>query len=233
MALKLYYDFMSQPCRAAFIFLKLNKIPFEHKRVALRNGEHRSADFKKISPISLVPVIDDDGFILTESVAILKYLALKHNVPDHWYPRTDLKAQARIDEYLNYQHFSTRLNMAMLFQNLAILPRLRNKPVDWKQVEKFRKGTEVTVNQIDQYFLKDNRPYLAGDDISLADLVGICEVMQLYACCEERFVESNLNVNSWLERVKPQLDPYFDESNVMVNKVREHFLKTPPVQPKL
>ncbi|XP_069136424.1 glutathione S-transferase theta-1-like [Argopecten irradians] len=233
MALKVYYDFMSQPCRALYIFLKLNKIPFEHKLVALRKGEHMGEDFKKVSPISRVPVIDDDGFVLTESVAILKYLAAKHNVPDHWYPRNDIKAQARVDEFMNYQHLSTRINMAMLFQNLTIIPRMRNKPVDWKKVESFRKGVGITVDQIDKHFLKDNRPFLAGDNMSIADILGICEVMQLYACCEERFIESNPTVNAWAERLKPKLAPYFEESNVVVYKVREHFLKNPPTQPKL
>jgi glutathione S-transferase len=36
--LKVYYDSMSQPSRAVLIFLKLNKIPFEDKPVALMSG---------------------------------------------------------------------------------------------------------------------------------------------------------------------------------------------------
>lgn len=36
--LKLYYDLMSQPSRAVYMFVKLNKIPFEDKAVALRTG---------------------------------------------------------------------------------------------------------------------------------------------------------------------------------------------------
>lgn len=40
MALKYYYDLMSQPSRAIYIFLKANKINFEAKPVALRKGRH-------------------------------------------------------------------------------------------------------------------------------------------------------------------------------------------------
>ena len=36
--LKYYYDLMSQPCRAVYIFLKMNNIPFEENAVALRKG---------------------------------------------------------------------------------------------------------------------------------------------------------------------------------------------------
>lgn len=38
--LKLYYDLMSQPSRALYMFVKLNKIPFEDKAVALRSGNY-------------------------------------------------------------------------------------------------------------------------------------------------------------------------------------------------
>lgn len=38
MALKFYYDLMSQPSRTVYMFLKLNKISFEDKKVALRKG---------------------------------------------------------------------------------------------------------------------------------------------------------------------------------------------------
>lgn len=41
------------------------------------------------------------------SVAILRYLAKSRKVPDHWYP-SDLKQQARVDEYLEWQHTNTR-----------------------------------------------------------------------------------------------------------------------------
>lgn len=38
MTLKLYYDLMSQPARAIYMFLRANNIKFEEKRVDLKNG---------------------------------------------------------------------------------------------------------------------------------------------------------------------------------------------------
>ena len=49
------------------------------------------------------------------SVGILRYLCRERDVPDHWYPR-DSKKQAKVDEYLEWQHLDTRLNCAMFFQ---------------------------------------------------------------------------------------------------------------------
>lgn len=42
MTLKLYYDLMSQPSRALYIFLQVAKIPFESCPVALRNGMYKN-----------------------------------------------------------------------------------------------------------------------------------------------------------------------------------------------
>ena len=41
------------------------------------------------------------------SMAILKYLARKYHVADHWYPE-DLKVRAKIDQYLDWQHTGVR-----------------------------------------------------------------------------------------------------------------------------
>ena len=45
MALKYYFDLMSQPSRAVYIFLKANNIQFEAKPVALRKGKADCAIF--------------------------------------------------------------------------------------------------------------------------------------------------------------------------------------------
>ncbi|XP_033760740.1 glutathione S-transferase theta-1-like [Pecten maximus] len=230
MALKYYFDLMSQPSRAVYIFLKMNNIPFVPKPVALRSGEHHTDEFKKLNPMSLVPVIDDDGFVLTESVAILKYLALKYNVPDHWYPR-DLKAQARVDEYMNYQHINTRYNCGMVFQQLVIIPRAMRAPIQWPMVDNAKNRLETVIAHLENYFLKDNKQkFLCGSDISVADLLGVCELMQLYACCEENIYESNSAVKAWVDRVKERTAPHFEDANKIVKRVRGVYSKQKEAQ---
>lgn len=48
------------------------------------------------------------------SVGILRYLCREKNVQNHWYPE-DSKLQAKVDEYLEWQHLDTRLNCSMYF----------------------------------------------------------------------------------------------------------------------
>ena len=62
-----------------------------------------------------VPVIDDNGFVVRESSAILRYLAQTKEIDPKWYP-TDPEGQARVDEYLHWQHLNTRAGCAMYFR---------------------------------------------------------------------------------------------------------------------
>lgn len=66
MPLVFYYDLMSQPSRAVYIFLKMSGIPSESREIALRKLEHTTDEYAQINPFKKVPVIDDHGFILTE-----------------------------------------------------------------------------------------------------------------------------------------------------------------------
>src|ERR687895_439043 len=50
-------------------------VPYEIVEVDILRGESRTAEFLKINPNGRTPVLDDDGFILAESNAILAYLA--------------------------------------------------------------------------------------------------------------------------------------------------------------
>ena len=49
--------------------------------------EIRSPEFIKLNPNKQVPVMDDGGFILYESHAIMKYLFRTKYVQSHWYPK--------------------------------------------------------------------------------------------------------------------------------------------------
>ncbi|KAK7443722.1 hypothetical protein BaRGS_00040446 [Batillaria attramentaria] len=199
--LKYYYDLMSQPSRALYMFLKLNKIPFEEKPVALRKGEHKTEEYKKIHPFHLVPALHDGDFKLTESLAIVEYLMSTQNAADHWLPRTDARKRAKL-----------------------IIPRATGKPVDQEKVKKGRENVKRVVKDLESYFLKDT-PFLSSNEITVADIFGACELMQLYAVLEEGLYESSPIVKAWMARVRERTNPQFDEANVMVYRVRDMYKK--------
>ncbi|XP_010785251.1 glutathione S-transferase theta-1-like, partial [Notothenia coriiceps] len=114
--MELYLDLHSQPCRSVFLLAKAIGIPFEFKLVELSAGQQYSEEFGKINVMRKVPVMKDGSFVLTESVAILKYMLQKHSssLADHWYP-ADLQQRARVNEYLSWQHMNLRAHGSKVF----------------------------------------------------------------------------------------------------------------------
>ncbi|XP_060067874.1 glutathione S-transferase theta-3-like, partial [Ylistrum balloti] len=205
--------------------MHVDNIKFVNKSpIGLKSYEQYTDWFRKITPLCQVLVIDDDGFILTESVAILKYLAIKYNVPDHWYPRSDLKAQARVDESMNWHHLNTRYSCT-LYLELMSLPILNKAPIQWHLVEEERNQVRKAVSSLASYFLKDNKPFLCGNEISVADLLCVTEMMQLVTCWEEDLYESNPVIKDWVQRVRERTDPVFQESHHIAYRVRNKFSK--------
>ncbi|XP_054711899.1 glutathione S-transferase theta-1-like [Uloborus diversus] len=208
MSLKVFYDLMSQPCRALVIFLKMNQIPFESKLVALRKGEHLTSEFSKLNVFQKVPVIYHNGFILTESIAMIRYLVREFKVEDHWYPK-DSKKQAKVDEYLEWQHLNTRLFGSMIFRERVITPSLENKPVNNAKIEFYKDNFVKVLKNIEKGFLKDKN-YLCGDEISVADIFCSCEIEQPLIIGFDPISEVP-RVKSWLERIRRELEPHYSE----------------------
>jgi glutathione S-transferase len=93
MVLKVYGDYCSSLSRAVFAFCKFAEIPHEIVLVSMKAGEHKEAKFLEMNPCGLVPVIDDDGFVLYEITAILQYLATSRGLEDPWFPADPRKRQ--------------------------------------------------------------------------------------------------------------------------------------------
>lgn len=64
-------------------------------------GEHKTEEFKKLNPQQLLPALDDDGFVMSESRAIMGYLVDSKSPDNSLYP-SDPKARFIIDHRLYY-----------------------------------------------------------------------------------------------------------------------------------
>ena len=97
--LRLYYDPASTTCRPIILFASETGIPLDYQLVDLFSDENRSEAYTRLNPNQAVPVLEHDGFVLTESSAILKYLADLTDLPA--YPK-ELKARARVNEMMDF-----------------------------------------------------------------------------------------------------------------------------------
>lgn len=106
----------------------------------------------------------------------MRYLDAKYSIPDHLYPK-QLEQRARVDEYLEWQHFNTRLNVASYFRLRYIQPLLLGKPSDEKALAQAAKARDSTLNLFESAWLGQNK-FIVGNTLSVADLFAACEIEQ-------------------------------------------------------
>lgn len=82
------------------LFLSLIGQKAELINVDLRTGAHKRAEFLAINPRGQVPALEDGGFALGDSQAILVYLARRY-ADESWYP-LDAQTQGRIAHWLSF-----------------------------------------------------------------------------------------------------------------------------------
>lgn len=96
-----FYHFpLSGHSHRVLLFLSLLDLPFEIVPVDLAKGDQRTPEFLALNAFGQVPVIDDDGFVLADSNAILVYLARRYDVGGDWLP-DDLERSVRIQRWLS------------------------------------------------------------------------------------------------------------------------------------
>jgi glutathione S-transferase len=91
-----------------------------------RTGETRSPDYLALNPNGKVPTLKDDGFVLWESPAILKYLAAKQ--PERGLGGKDAKQAALIDQWLFWWGCGPEAAIDTLAWEILIKPKVLNQP---------------------------------------------------------------------------------------------------------
>ncbi|XP_033106966.1 glutathione S-transferase theta-1-like [Anneissia japonica] len=210
MSLTIYYDVVSQPSRAVLIFCKMNGIAYTGKHIQLKKGDHLSPEYTSFNPAQVVPTIKDGDFYLGESVAILRYLAAKYKVADHWYP-ADLQARARVDAYLAWQHTGLRAPCLDVVMEEVFAVVLMGKPCDPKELKRKIGKLTPSFKKFETIFLKDQK-FVCGEQISVADIMALSEIVQVLTCpsCKD-FLKDFPKIAAWKERVESILNPYHQE----------------------
>lgn len=97
--IRLYRHPLSGHAHRVELFLSLLGLPVELINVDLKSGAHKKPEFLTKNPLGQLPVIEDGDFTLSDSNAILIYLATKYGNPG-WLPR-DAQGAATVQRYLS------------------------------------------------------------------------------------------------------------------------------------
>lgn len=92
MALTFYYGSGSPFAWKVWLALEHKRVPYELRILSFSAGDLRTPAYAAINPHRRVPAIDDDGFVLYESSAIVEYLEDRHDGPRLW--PDDVRARA-------------------------------------------------------------------------------------------------------------------------------------------
>lgn len=165
--MKLYYHPASTTSRPILLFLGENDMSIERQVVDLFTGEHCQAPFEALNPNKLVPVLDDDGFRLTESSTILKYLAEKSG--STLYPK-EPKARARVNERMDWTNTQLCRDLAYNFVYPQIFPnhKRRSEEAQAATLQWGRERAQCWLRVLDDKVLSA-QPYLCGEAMTIAD----------------------------------------------------------------
>ncbi|GAA4257312.1 glutathione S-transferase family protein [Azospirillum formosense] len=97
--MKLYHHPLSGHAHRARLFVSLLGLPHELVEVDLKAGAHKTPEFLALNPFGQVPVLEDDGVVVSDSTAILVYLAKKAGRSD-WLPE-DAQGAAAVQRWLS------------------------------------------------------------------------------------------------------------------------------------
>jgi glutathione S-transferase len=187
-AIKLYRHPLSGHAHRVELLLSLLKLPTELVFVDLANGAHKKPEFLAINAFGQVPVIDDNGTILSDSNAILVYLAKKYG--NGAWLSDDPLAAARIQRWLSvaagqlaYGPASARLitvfGAALNAEDVIARSHALLKVMDGELAA---------------------APFLAGNTASIADVANYSYIA--HAPEGNVSLQAYPNVRAWLERVE-------------------------------
>ncbi len=129
----------------------------------MEHGLTGSAEFRALNPNGLVPVIDDGGFVLWESNAIVRYLAAMYG-DAHFFP-TDVRARALVDRWMDWANLQFYAAMGPAFHQLVRTEADKRNPL---LIEESLAKAEKFAEILDQHL--SDREFVNGDHFSAAEI---------------------------------------------------------------
>jgi glutathione S-transferase len=188
LSLRIYGIARTRAFRALWIAEELG-LAYEHLPIEIGDAGARAPEFLKINPNGRLPFIEDDGFVLFESLAITLYLAKKHST-GKLYPGT-LQGEAKA-----WQWTSWALNEVDRGVNIWSLHAVR-LPEGERDAAKRDDALKVVASPfrvLDAALA--NHSYLLGDEFTVADL----NVAAVISRAVDMDLSAVPNLKAWLSR---------------------------------
>lgn len=194
--MKLYGYSMSTCTRKVLTLLAEKTASAELVIVDITKGAGQSPEHLARQPFGQVPVLDDDGFVLYESRAILRYLDRK--LPGVSLMPSDPQHLAVVEQWISVETSNfTPHAMAVIVE--TVFNRAIGKEPDMARVEAGRKGVARTADIMNDQLAKT--PFIAGATFTVADIVYMPYIEYLYAGGAGNIIDDRSHVARWWKAI--------------------------------
>lgn len=185
----LYQHPLSGHSHRVRLLLALLKIDATIHHVDLMNGEHKTPEFLAKNAAGQVPVLEDGEITLSDSNAILVYLATRYDKSGHWYPEEPIQ-RARIQKYLSIAAGPVASGPAAA--------RLVNVFGAGLDIEHAKNVAATILGQLNDHLASNT--WLAGTDPTIADVANYAYIA--HAPEGDVSLASYPHVTRWLSKIE-------------------------------
>ena len=138
------------------------KVPYERIDAGLQHGVVNEPFYRKMNPNGRVPTIEDDGLVLWESNAIVRYLSSKHGAGTLW--PSEPRQRADVDRWMDWATSTVAPAITPVFWGLIRTPpeKRDRKAID-DGVEKLAQAFQVLEQSLEGRDYVGGKPFTMGD----------------------------------------------------------------------
>jgi glutathione S-transferase len=195
MTMKLYMNPLSPNVRRVRLTAAMLGLPLEEQPLDFAKGEHKRPEYLALNPNGAVPTLVDGVLILTESRAIMQYLASKRRESGLLPPGDQACADVTRWQFWDAAHFSPQLG-TLTFEKI-IKPLMGIGEPDQRKVDEAMVGFRRFGAVLDAHLT--GKQYMVGDSLTIADLTIACSLM--YAKQTDAPLGEFPNLQAWFSRI--------------------------------
>jgi glutathione S-transferase len=179
--------------------LALEEKGAEYELAAMQFGTLKQEPHLSRHPFGRIPAFEHDGWMLYETQAIMRYVDAV--VPGPQLQPEEPRAAARMNQLMGITDWYVMRQVSMpITRNRVVAPRF-NRPVDEEEVMQAIPNARICIAEISR--LLNGHPWMAGEAISLADLL-LAPHLSMLALASEgaQILQEYENLARWLARIE-------------------------------
>eukprot|EP01095_Lingulamoeba_sp_RSL-Kostka_P006640 TRINITY_DN208_c4_g1_i1.p1 TRINITY_DN208_c4_g1~~TRINITY_DN208_c4_g1_i1.p1 ORF type:complete len:229 (+),score=53.00 TRINITY_DN208_c4_g1_i1:55-741(+) len=208
MTVTLFYHPGSAPCRVVWTFLIENKIDFNLEFVNISKNEQICPEFLELNPAHTVPtLVDDSGEVIFESATIIRYLTMKFDTNNNWFPFQDIIKKSKVNQYLSWSALNIRATIQDYLQQTIWYKLDDSTKLSVDEQKRITKQLSNNLKVLNRLLIGNG--FLIGDEPSIADLVIYEEL--LFLSVDNYSFQDLKHIGSWQENMQNYLSESYEE----------------------